>query len=138
MRRKWKIALIALLVPIITLIVALRILESPTRILRHALNIEQLPSSLTNLHMNSDAWTDEVRRFYFEIAPKDFPALLPGREFWSRDLSGPYAVVARTVEVSPPVTFTPRWLYRWETEGAFCEINTNEEKTRVIVVFAAD
>ena len=135
MRRKWKLILIALLVPIIGAVVAYRIAESPSRILRHALHLQQLPPSLTNLRMGSDVWTDEVRGFYFDIAANDFPALLAGREFRPIDIGGTFE--ARTIHVSPPVSFIARWRYLWETEGARCQINTNEEKTRVIAVFSA-
>ena len=85
--------------------------------------------------MGSDVWTDEVRCFYFDIAPNDFPALLVGRRFRTIDIGGTFE--ARTIHVSPPVNFVARWRYLWETESAHCEINTNEEKTRVIAVFAA-
>jgi hypothetical protein len=133
--RIWKISLLAVLVPIIGAVVTLWILESPSRILRHALNLERLPGSLTRLRMGSDVWTDEVRCFYFEIAPSDFPALLVGREFHSADFGGSFET--RTIHISPPVSFIGHWRFMWETTGASCEINTNEERTRVIAVFSA-
>jgi len=136
MRRKWKLILIALFVPIIGVFIAFRIAESPSRILRHALHLQQLPASLTNLRMGSDVWTDEVRGFYFDIAPNDVPALLAGRRFRLIDIGGKFE--AHAIHVSPPVSFIARWRYYWETESAFCEININEENTRVIGVFATD
>ncbi len=136
MRRKWKLLLIALLALIFGTITAYRILESPSRVLRHALHLERLPSSITNLRMGSDAWTDEVRGFYFEIAPDDFPALLVGRQFHPSDIGE--AFEARTIHISPPIAFVARWQYRWETDGSRCYIIANEKKTRVIAIFSAD
>lgn len=137
MRRKWKSILIALiLLPILGAIVAFRIIESPSRMLRHALHLEQLPASVTSLSMGSDIWAgDEVRDFYLEIAHNDFSALLSGRQFDSFDYQWP--VEARTIHVSPPRDFAAHWIYRWEAENARCEVKTNAEKTRVIVVFGA-
>jgi hypothetical protein len=135
MRRKWKLILVIVLASIIGAIVTYRIMESPGNILRHALHLERLPSSIKHLRMGSDVWTDEVRGFYFEIAPSDLPELLAGRQFRDVDIGGTFQ--AHTIHVSPPVSFIARWKYVWETESARCEIAANEEKSRVIVVFAA-
>ena len=136
MRRNWKIPITVLLASIITVLVTYRILESPNYVLRHALGLERLPSSITNLQMGSDVWTDEVRGFYFEISPEDFPALLAGRQFRRIDLGVPFE--ARTIHISPPVTFVAERHYRWRAENTRCEIITNDKKARVIAVFSAD
>ena len=136
MSRKSKLIVVALLVSVICAVAAFRIAESPSRVLQHALRLKQLPSSVSGLRMHSDVWTDEVRRFYFEIEPSEFPALLAGRPFRAIDMGGAFEVHAS--HVSPPVAFTGRWIYRWEGEGAYCEIKTNEERNRICTTFAAD
>jgi len=86
--------------------------------------------------MGSDLWTDEVRGFYFEISPAEFPKLLNGRNFELRDLQTTYDV--STTHIKPPISFSARWRYVWETDGAGCTINATESKDRVIVLFYAD
>jgi hypothetical protein len=135
MCRKWKQILIILLVPLTGAIMAYYILESPSRVLRYALHLQRLPASIRNLRMGSDVWTDEVRCFYFEIAASDFPALLTGRDFRSFDM--PWTLEARTIHIAPPLSIPSQWEYLWEVEGAHCEINTNAEMNRAIVVFSA-
>jgi hypothetical protein len=136
MRRNTRIVLITVLVPILCAVTVYRILESPSRILRHALHLRDLPSSISNLRMGTNIWTNEVRGFYFDIAPRDFPTLLTGRHFYRIDPGGTFE--AQAAHLSPPVSLIARWRYRWETEGAYCELSTNEDETRVVAVFAAD
>lgn len=112
------------------------ILDSPRNVLRHVLHLDNLPSSIQHLRMGSDVWTDEVRGFYFEVAPDQFPLLLAGRDFRLVDLGTTYE--AKTIHVKPAVTFTARWRYMWETNGADCTIDANETKDRVAILFSAD
>jgi hypothetical protein len=60
--------------------------------------------------MGSDVWTDEVRGFYFEIAPEQFPLLLAGRDFRLLDFGMPFET--KTIHVKPAVTFMARWKYK--------------------------
>jgi hypothetical protein len=136
MRRKWKLLLIVSLTVVIGVVVAFRIFDSSSSVLSQVLHLERLPSSIRHLRMGSDVGTDEVRGFYFEIAPNEFPALLAGREFRPIDSGGTFE--AHTIHVFPSVSFLARWLYVWDSPHAQCKITTNEEKTRVIVLFSAD
>jgi len=116
--------------------IAFSILDSPSNVLKHALHLQTLPRSIKHLRMGSDVWTDEVRGFYFEIAPAEFPLLLTGRDFKLSDMGTTYQ--ARTIHVKPAVTFMARWNYTWQTSGAHCRIDASEAKDRVAIVFAAD
>ncbi len=121
---------------IIGVYISLRVADSPQRVLKHALGIPSLPPSITDLHMGSDVWTDEVRSFCFELAPQDFPALLAGRQFVLRDFGMTYE--AKTMHIQPPITFIARLNYVWETAGVRCVIDASETKDRIIVLFSAD
>ena len=112
-----------------------RIQDSPSSVLRHALHLQNLPSSIRGLRMGSDVWTDEVRSFYFEIAPDQFPLLLEGRKF---RINIDTVFEAKTKHMKPAVTFNARWEYMWETNGADCRIDVNDTKDRVTVLFTAD
>ncbi|GHC67920.1 hypothetical protein [Roseibacillus persicicus] len=118
----------------------LRYLEAPRNVLQHALNLQKLPPSLDNLKMGSDVWGDEVRGFYFDVAAEEFPLLLTGRSYEEEDVNTTFrgTFVARTIHVSPPVSFPARWRYRWQTEGATLEILTDEKRHRVIARFSAN
>lgn len=63
MRRASTIISAAAAVLVVLGYVAIRVSESPRRVLRHALKLEKLPASVANLRMRADLWTDEVRFF---------------------------------------------------------------------------
>src|SRR5215831_7899201 len=53
--------------------------------LKLALGLATLPQSVRNVRYGEDAWTDYIVHVYCEVAPKDFAALLAGREFIKRE-----------------------------------------------------
>lgn len=136
MRLKWTLILIGILTPIAIVIVGFRIISSPAFVLRHALNLDRLPTSISHLQMGSDVWTDEMRSFYFELDENEFPALLAGRPFEHDKSFRPASV--ETMHVLPPVRIVAHARYIWLVPGAMCVLSANQERTRVIVAFDAD
>jgi len=111
-------------------------IESPSAVLKHALHIRSIPSSIAELRMGSDVWTDEVRCFSFAIAPGDFDRLLMGRAF--AKITFEYPREALTMHLSPAVSVSGHASYQWRTNGADCTIFPDDAHEHIIVIFTAD
>jgi len=86
--------------------------------------------------MGSDVWTDEMRCFYFAIAPSDFHQLLAGRDWQSYALESPQET--KTIHISPASALSGRSYYEWKTDGAMCRVFPEDSHEHVIVIFSAD
>ena len=89
MKRSRQVIGISILV-IILVIGAAGFLQSTSRKakLRNALNVARLPSSIRELEIAEDSWTDYVIEARFNIDPIDFDRLLTGRPYQKLAKSG--------------------------------------------------
>jgi hypothetical protein len=115
---------------------AYQLFVSPSATLRHALNIRDIPDSVRHLRMGSDLLPDEIRCFYFTIAPADFDQLLGGRTY--QKFSTEFPETRRTIHISPTFMVTGHSRYTWETKTADCTIIPDDSHEHVIVIFSVD
>ena len=115
MRRPSKPFRIAIAIFVVVVLIgycAIRAVSSPSAILKHGLQISSIPRSVGNLRMESNVWTDEVRCFYFTIAPGDFQKLLAGRDFQNVTFESPHE--ERTMHISPPALISGHSYFQWK------------------------
>jgi hypothetical protein len=112
-----------------------RMISSPSAILKHALNISEIPKSVKSLQMGSDVWTDEVRCFYLTIAPNEFEQLLTGRHYQVSINEIPFQI--QTIHISPPNRVSGHIHYNWQTNSASCSIDSDDSHEHVIIIFSA-
>lgn len=139
MRIAWFLPIIALffLVPIVVFVTSFNTPLDARAELRSVLNLERLPTSVTNLHIGDDIWTDYIVHIYCELDPLDFPAMISAIPFQKDVLETPYTI-------SPP-DYAPMPLFDAEetyyiSDGALtkCMIWTTKEHDRMYVYYGGD
>lgn len=115
--------------------------SGPKAKLRHALDLKALPSSVEIVGHGGESWTDYLFVADLRVAPDQLPELLKGRDFVPCQ-QRPGTTHESWIPDFQPLSVAEGW--QWQTDDkdgspfARCTIQTNTDRTRVLVRYVSD